>query len=105
MQRRDDLRQALDIFGCAAAVRRVRTTWARLSARAGGHLIGDAYSALAAGDPRGIRQAAADLASAATALGDDDRAIARAASLDLIWLAFLIDTTAFGLDSHRSNTS
>ena len=102
---RDDLRQALDIFGCAAAVRRVRTTWARLSARAGGHLIGDAYSALAAGDPRGIRQAAADLASAATALGDDDRAIARAANLDLIWVAFLIDTTAFGLDLHRSNTS
>jgi uncharacterized membrane protein YccC len=104
-ERRDDLRQALDIFGYAAAVRRVRTARAKLFARAGGHLIGDAYSALAACDPRGLRQAAADLASAATALGGDDQAVARAASLDLIWVALLIDTTAFGLDSHRSNTS
>ena len=40
-ERRDDLRQALDIFGRAAAVRRVRTTLAELSARAGGRLVGD----------------------------------------------------------------
>jgi uncharacterized membrane protein YccC len=102
--RRDDLRQALDIFGCAAAVRRGRKTWARLSARAGGHLIGDAYSALAACDPRVLRQVAADLASAATAFGDDDRAVARSASLDLTWVAFLIDSTPFGLDSHGSTS-
>jgi uncharacterized membrane protein YccC len=104
-ERRDDLRQALDIFGYAAAVRRIGAARAKLIARAGRHLIGDAYRALAACDPRGLRQAAADLASAATALGGDDRAVALAASLDLIWIAFLIDTTAFGLDSHRSNTS
>ena len=36
--RRDDLRQALDIFGCAAAVRRVRTTWAR-TLRASGRAL------------------------------------------------------------------
>ena len=40
-QRRDDLRQALDIFGCAAAVRRVRTALAELSARTGGRLVGE----------------------------------------------------------------
>ena len=34
-ERRDDLRQALDIFGRAAAVRRVRTALAELSARHG----------------------------------------------------------------------
>jgi len=35
-ERRDDLRQALDVFGRAAAVRRVRTTLGELSARMGG---------------------------------------------------------------------
>jgi uncharacterized membrane protein YccC len=101
-ERRDDLRQALDIFGRAAAVRRVRTTLAELSARAGGRLVGDGYSALVAGDPLGLRRAAADLATTTTQLDHDDQAAARAASLDLIWAAFLIDANLFGLDSHRS---
>jgi uncharacterized membrane protein YccC len=104
-ERRDDLRQALDIFGRAAAVRRVRTTLAELSARTGGRLVGDGYSALAAYNPLGLRRAAADLASTATQLDDDGQAAARAASLDLIWAAFLIDASPFGLDPHRSTTS
>jgi len=104
-ERRDDLGQALDIFGCAAAVRRVRTTLAELSARTNGRLVGDANSALAASDTRGLRRAAADLASTATELDHDGQAAARAASLDLIWAAFLIDPSPFGLDLHRSTLS
>jgi uncharacterized membrane protein YccC len=104
-ERRDDLRQALDIFGCAAAVRRVRTTLAELSARTGGRLVGDAYAALAACDPIGLRRAAGDLESTATQLHHDGQAAARAASLDLVWAAFLIDASPFGLDPHRSTTS
>jgi uncharacterized membrane protein YccC len=104
-ERRDDLRQALDIFGCAAAVRRVRTALAELADRTGGRLVGDGYSALAAGDPLGLRRAAADLASTATQLDHDGQAAARAASLDLIWAAVLIDASPFGLDPHRSTTS
>jgi hypothetical protein len=104
-ERRDDLRQALDIFARAAAVRRVRTTLAELSARTGGRLVGDGYCALAACDPVGLRRAAADLATTATQLDHDDRAAARAASLDLIWAALLIDASPFGLDPHRTTTS
>src|ERR1700722_2932424 len=104
-ERRDDLRQALDIFGCAAAVRRVRTTLAELSARTGGRLVGDGYSALAGYDALGLRRAAADLASAATQLDHDGQAAARAASLDLIWAAFLIDASPFDLIPRRSITS
>jgi hypothetical protein len=103
-ERRDDLRQALDIFGRAAAVRRVRTTLAELSARTGGRLVGGGYSALVAGDPLGLRRAAADLASTATQLDHDGQAAARAASLDLIWAAFLIEASPFGLDPHRTTT-
>jgi uncharacterized membrane protein YccC len=103
-ERHDDLRQALDIFGCAAAVRRVRTTLAELSARTGGRLVGDGYSALAACDPLGLRRAAADLASAATQLDHGGCAAARGASLDLIWAAFLIDANPFGVDPHWSAT-
>jgi fusaric acid resistance family protein len=99
-ERRDDLRQALDIFGRAAALRRVRTSLAELSARTGGSLVGDGYSAVAAGDPRGLRRAARDLAMAASELDQDGRAAARAASLDLIWAAFLIDAGASGSDPH-----
>jgi uncharacterized membrane protein YccC len=101
-KRRDDLRQVLDIFGCAAAVRRVRTTLAELSARTDGRLIGDASSALAASDAPGLRRAAASLASRATELDHEGQAAARAASLDLIWAAFLIDASPFELDPHRS---
>jgi uncharacterized membrane protein YccC len=104
-ERRDDLRQALEIFGRAAAVRRVRTTVAELSAHVGGRLVGDAYSALAGCDPLGLRQAAADLASTAAQLDHDGQAAARAAYLDLIWVAFLIDTSPFSLDQHRWTTS
>jgi uncharacterized membrane protein YccC len=104
-ERRDDLRQALDLFGRAAAVRRVRTTLAELSACTGGRLVGDGYSALAAVNPAGLRRAAADLASTATELDHDGQAAARAACLDLIWAALLIDASPFGLDPHRSTTS
>jgi uncharacterized membrane protein YccC len=104
-ERRDDLCQALDIFGRAAAVRRVRTALAELSARTGGRLVGDGYSALVACDPSGLRRAAADLAATATQLDHDGQAKARAASLDLIWAALLIDTSPFGLDPHRRTSS
>jgi uncharacterized membrane protein YccC len=104
-ERRDDLRQALDIFGRASAVRRVRTTLAELSTRTGGRLVGDAYSALAAYDPLGLRRAAGNLASAATQLDHDGQSVARVASLDLIWAAFLIDASPFGLDQHRRTIS
>ena len=104
-ERRDDLCEALDIFLCAAAVRRVQATLAKLSVRTDGRLVGDGYSALAASHPLGLRTAAADLASTATKLDDDGQAVARAASLDLIWAAFLIDASAFGLDPHGSPTS
>jgi uncharacterized membrane protein YccC len=104
-ERRDDLGQALEIFGRAAAVRRVRTTLAELSARAGGRLVGDAYSALLGCDPLGLRRAAADLTSAGAQLDRDGQSAARAASLDLIWVAFLIDNNPFGLDQQRWTTS
>jgi uncharacterized membrane protein YccC len=104
-ERRDDLRQAVEIFGRAAAVRRVRTTLAELSARAGGPLVGNAYSALAGCDPLGLRRTAADLASAGAELNHEGQSAARAASLDLIWVAFLIDTSPFGLDQPRWTTS
>src|SRR5712672_629018 len=104
-ERRDDLRQALEIFGRAAAVRRVRTTLAELSARAGGPLVGNAYSALLGCDPVSLRRAAADLATTATQLDHDGQSAAHAASLDLIWVAFLIHSSPFGLDQHRRNTS
>src|SRR5882762_8758792 len=100
-ERRDDLRQALEIFGRAAAVRRVRTTLAEFSARAGGRLVGDAYSALLGCDPLGLRGAAADLATTATQLDHDGKSATRAASLDLIWVAFLIKASPFDLDQHR----
>jgi hypothetical protein len=101
---RDDLREALDIFGCAAAVRRVRTTLAELSARAGDRLVGAAYSALVAYH-LGLRRAAADLASMATQLDPYGPAAARAASQHLIWAALLIDASPFGCDPHRRTSS
>jgi hypothetical protein len=104
-ERRDDLHQALDIFGRAAALRRVRTTLAELSAHTGGRLVGDGYSALVAYDSPGLRRAAADLAATATQLDHDGQAKARAASLDLIWAALLIDASPFGLDPHQTTAS
>jgi Fusaric acid resistance protein family len=104
-QGRDDLCEALDIFGCTAAVRRVRTTLAELSAHTAGRLVREVNSALSAGAAPGLRRAAADLASAATQLDNDDQAAARVASLDLIWAAFLLDVSPFRLDPQRSTTS
>jgi hypothetical protein len=98
---RDDLPQALDIFGCAAAVRRVRTALAELSARAGGRLVEGGYLGLAACDALALRRAAADLASAAVELDHDGQAASRAASLDLLWAAFLFDASRFGLEARR----
>jgi hypothetical protein len=86
-------------------VRRVWTALAELSAGAGGRLVGDAYSALAGYDPLGLRRTAADLASAGVELDHEGQSAARAASLDLIWVAFLIDTSPFGLDQPRWSTS
>ena len=54
-ERRDDLRQALDIFGRAAAARRVQTTLAELSARTGGRPVGR-IRLLAACRPSGLRR-------------------------------------------------
>jgi hypothetical protein len=102
---RDDLRRVLEIFRSAAAVRRLRTTLAELSVRTGGQFVGDAYSALADRDPRGLRRAAADLASTAGGLNPGARAVARAAGLDLVWTAFLIESTALRLDLHGSISS
>jgi uncharacterized membrane protein YccC len=104
-ERRDDLRQALEIFGRAAAVRRVRRTLAELTARGGGRLVGEAYSALAGYDPFDLRRVAADLANTEDQLDHEGQAAARTASLDLIWVAFLIDTSPFGLDQDRWTTS
>jgi hypothetical protein len=104
-ERRDDLRLALDIFGRATAVRRVRTTLAELSTRTGGRLVGDGYSALAACDPRRLRLAAADLSNTASEFDHAGQAAARAASLGLIWAALLIDASPFGLDPCRTTTS
>jgi hypothetical protein len=104
-ERRDDLREALAISGQAAAVRRARTALAELSAHTGRRLVGDGYSALAAGDPLGLSRAAGVLANEATQLDHDGQAAARVASLDLIWVAFLIDAFAPDLDPHRSTTS
>ncbi len=102
---RDDLRQALDIFRSAAAARRVRTTLDELSARTDGRLVADAYSALAACDPLGLRGAAVDLARTAAQLDHDGQAAARAATLALIWAAFLFETSPFGAHQHRATTS
>jgi uncharacterized membrane protein YccC len=95
---------ALDIFGRAAAVRRVRTTLAEVSARACERLVQDGYSALAACDPPGLGRAAADLARIATQLDHDSQRVARAASLDLIAAAFLLDAGAFGLNPNAWKT-
>jgi uncharacterized membrane protein YccC len=94
-ERRDDLRQALNIFGLAAAARRVRTTLAHLSGRADARLLAETYSALAAYNAPRLRQAAAALASAATELDRDSQTAARTAMRDLTWAAFLIDAQPF----------
>jgi len=103
--RRDDLRQALDLFGFAASVRRARATLDELSDHAGGWLTGDGYTALAACDSAGLRRAAADVANMALQLDDGGRTAARAASLSLIWAGFLIDRSPRPLALRRFATS
>src|SRR5271167_4429833 len=49
-----------------------------------------------------LGRAAADLASTASQLDPDGQAAARAASLDLIWAALLIDASPFGYDPPRT---
>jgi uncharacterized membrane protein YccC len=95
---RDDLRQALSIFGLAAAARRIQTVLAQLSGRTDAHLLEDGYAALADCSARRLREAAATLAkSAATQLDQESQAAAHMATADLNWAAFVIDTSAFGL--------
>jgi uncharacterized membrane protein YccC len=104
-EHRNDLREALEISGQAAAVRRARTALGELSAHTDGRLVGKGYSALAASDSVCLRRAARDLENEATQLDHAGQAAARVASLDLIWVAFLIDAGAFGLDPLRSTRS
>lgn len=101
--RREDLRQALDIFLWVAAVRRVRTALDELSARAG-VLAKRAYSDLAAYDPIRLRRSAGDLASLVSRLDDDGRAAIHAASLSLTWAAFLIEARHL-IPTHTRRTS
>jgi hypothetical protein len=51
-----------------------------------------------------LRRVAADLANAAIQLDHDGQAAARAATVDLIWAAFLIDASPFDLGPLRSTT-
>ncbi len=95
-ERRDDLRQALSIFGLAAAARRIQTVLGQLSGRTDAHLLGDGYAALADCNAPRLREAAAALAaSTATQLDHDDEAAARTATVDLNWAAFVIDANPF----------
>ena len=98
MEIRDDLRQALGIFGLAAAARRIQTVLAQLSNRADAHLLEEGYAALAAGDAPRLREVAAAIAkSAATHHDQESQTAARIATADLNWAAFLIDISPFRL--------
>jgi uncharacterized membrane protein YccC len=104
-ERRDDLRQALNIFGLAAAARRIQTTFAKLSGRTDAHLLEDGYAALADCSAPRMREAATALAkSAATQLDQEGQAEAQIAMADLNWAAFLIDSSAFGLQPNWSTS-
>ena len=104
-ERRDDLRQALNIFGLAAAARRIQTVLAQLSGRTDAHFLGDGYVALADYSAPRLREAAAAIAkSAATQLDQDSQAAARMATADLIWAAFLIDASPFSLRPNWSTS-
>ena len=68
-------------------------------------MLGDGYAALADCSAARLREAAALLAaSAATQLDHDSQATARTATADLIWAAFLIDTSPFGLRPNWSTS-
>jgi uncharacterized membrane protein YccC len=104
-ERRDDLRQALSIFGLAAAARRIQTALAQLSGRTDAHLLGEGYAALADCNAPRLREAAARLAaSAATQLNRESKAAVRTATAGLNSAAFLIDTSAFGLRPNWSTS-
>jgi uncharacterized membrane protein YccC len=104
-ERRDDLREALNIFGLAATARRIQTALAKLSGRTAANLLGDGYAALADCSAPRLREAAAVLAaSAAIQLDHDSQAVARTATADLIWAAFLIETSPFGLRPNCSTS-
>jgi uncharacterized membrane protein YccC len=104
-ERRDYLRQALNIFGLAAAARRIQTGIAQLSGRTDAHLVEVGYSALAASDAPRLREVAAALAkSAATQLDQESQAATRMATADLTWAAFLIDTSPYGLRPNWSTS-
>jgi uncharacterized membrane protein YccC len=105
-QRRDDVRQAINMFGLAATARRIQTVLAQLSGRTDAHLLEDGYAALADGNAPRLREAAALLAaSAATQVDRDSQAAAQMATADLNWAAFLIDTSPFGLQPNWSASS
>lgn len=105
-ERRDDLRQALNIFGLAAAARRIQTVLVQLSSRTDAHFLGDGYAALADYSAPRLREAAAAIAkSAATQLDQESQAAARMATADLNWAAFLIDASPFGLRPNWSTLS
>ncbi len=89
--RREDVRQALDIFLWAAMVRRIRIALAELSAHTGERLVGGAYSDLAAYDVNRLRRSSSDFANAAKRLDGEDRAAARTASRYLAGAAVLIN--------------
>jgi uncharacterized membrane protein YccC len=105
-QRRDDVRQAINMFGLAATARRIQTVLAQLSGRTDAHLLEDGYAALADCNAPRLREAAALLAaSAATQVDRDSQAAAQMATADLNWAAFLIDTSPFGLQPNWSASS
>jgi hypothetical protein len=104
-ERRDDLRQALNIFGLAAAARRIQTVLAQLSGRTDAHFLGDSYAALADCSAPRLREAAAAIAkSAATQLDQESQAVARMATADLNWAASLIDASPFSLRPNWSTS-
>ena len=104
-ERRDDLRQALSIFGLAAAARRIQTVLAQLSGRTDAHFLGDSYAALADCSAARLREAAAAIAkSNATQLDQESQAAARMATADLNWAASLIDASPFGLRPNWSTS-
>jgi uncharacterized membrane protein YccC len=95
-ERRDDLRQALNIFRLADAARRIQTTVTKLSGQADGQLLGDVYAALATRDASRLRAAAAALEPRSSAeLDNDSQEAAHTAAANLIWAAFLLDPFQF----------
>jgi uncharacterized membrane protein YccC len=100
-ERRDDIRESLNILRLAATARRIQTAFAKLSRLTHAHLLEDGYAALAENDPFRLRAAAAALAQATiTEFDRDGRVAARTAAANLSWAAFLIDL--FQVHPYRS---